>query len=126
VGRLEVAVQDAVLVSGRDGFSDGCQKLSRLAYRKQTPSQHLGQTAPLNKLHGEIRLPLGLTDFVDLHDIGMAQFRYRLGFLGKTGHLPGRGMAAGQNHLESYEPLERVLPGLVDNTHAALVQDSED
>ena len=80
------------------------------------------QRSAVAELQRDIRQAVMLADFVDLHDIRMAQMRYgfRLGV--KTRQLLRIGMDARADHLKRDEAIEVRLPRLVDDAHAAFAE----
>ncbi len=79
----------------------------------------LRQRGPLDELHREVLLALVLADLVDRHDVGMVEVGRRLGLGAEPLDVAARGEAAGEDHLERDDPVERRLPRLVDDPHPA-------
>ena len=75
----------------------------------------LGQRGPLYEFHREVLLALVLADLVDRHDVGMVEIGGRLGLGAEALDVARRGERAAEDHLESDDPIERRLPGLVDD-----------
>ena len=64
-------------------------------------------------------------DLVDLDDVRMLQRRHGLRFDEKAGQGIGAGVPSGEHHLEGDEPVELLLPRLVDDPHAAAAKLAE-
>ena len=119
VGRLEVAVQNAVGVGGVHGPRQGLDQLRRLQGVKGGAVKAVGETAALDVFQREEGLAVGLPDIVDLHDVRVLQPRHRLGFPAKTLQLLRAGVGPGADHLQGDHALQPQVPGLVDDPHAA-------
>ncbi len=80
----------------------------------------------IDELHAEERAALKLGDLVDRDDIGVVEIGGELGFAEEPLSLLVAGHLAREDHLRGDEPFDRLLPGLVDDAHAAasdLLQD---
>jgi hypothetical protein len=64
-------------------------------------------------------LPFREADFVDPDDVAMVQIGGRLRFGVKAFDLRFAGELASEDHLQSHQPIEADLPGLVNHPHAA-------
>ena len=82
----------------------------------------LVQAAAGQVLQLEERQAAGLADGVDLDDVRVLELGDRLGLAEEAGDGLGRGVRAGQDHLERARAIEPDLPGLVDDAHAAAAQ----
>ena len=118
VGRLQIAVHDPALVGRLHGLGQRGQQRGRLAGRLRRARQGLGQAAPLDELHGEVRPALVVAHVVDLDDVRVPQARHRLRFALEPRPLVRPGVGAGEQHLEGDEAVEPQVPGLVDDAHA--------
>ncbi len=119
VGRLEVAVQDAVPVGlMHRPRHRGHQAGGGPAVAGQ-PRQVAVEAAAVDQLHGEEGVALMPTGLVDGHDVGVIQAgqRPRLGVQKALDLL--RRVPAGQDHLEGDDAVEADLAGLEDDTHPA-------
>ena len=120
VGGLQVAVDDAppMGVVNRPGHL--LDQPGSLA-RRQWAVLDLGREAvALDEAHREVVLPRVFAHFVDRHDAGMIELGRGLGFGAEPLNLPRRRQPAGQDHLQGDEAVERLLPRLEDDAHAAL------
>src|SRR5262249_41764775 len=77
-------------------------------------------------LQGAEGQPVDLTDLIDLDDVGMLQTGYGLRLQTETGQLLFVSVAARQDHLQGNGTLQRQVPGLVDDPHAATAQHALD
>src|SRR5439155_3765721 len=119
VARLEVAVDDAlgVGVVGRGGDAGG-QGGGR-GGRPGGAVEALGEAAAGAVLHREVRPAGVLAGLVDGGDGRVLQPGDRLGLGAEAGQVGGGGVAAGEDHLQRDEAVERPLAGEVDDAHAA-------
>ena len=113
---LQVAVQDPALVGVVHGPDHGEHALD---FRARIAPGMLRQRGPLDELHRVVLLALVLAHLVDRHDVGVVEVRRRLGLGVEPLDVTARGEAAGEDHLERDEPVERHLPRLVDDPHPA-------
>ena len=88
--------------------------------------QLLVEAAAGTELQREEGTTLMLSDFVDLHNVGMLQAADRLRLGAEPRQVVGSGVGAGQDHLERDEAIESDLAGLVDDAHAAPAQLAQD
>ena len=126
VGRLEIAVNHAVGMSGMDGPRQGLDQLCRRTHRLGRALEVLGQAAAGHELEDKVRPARGLADIVDLDDVGMLQASDRRGLGAKAGQVLRAGLDPGQDHLQRHGAIETELPGLVDDAHAASSQLPQD
>ena len=126
VGRLEIAMNDAALVSGVHGPGQRSHELGRGTRLLRCGLQDLGQAAALDELQRQVRPAFVVSDLVDLDNVRMLQAGDGLGFGAKTGPLGLPGVGPGQDHLQGDEAIEAGLPGLVNDPHAAAPQLAED
>ena len=116
VGRLQVAMDDAVLVGVVDGAGDRFEESGRLARRLRLAHQLRPQRSAFDQLQRQIGFAVVFDDFVNLHDVGMRQARQRLGLDPRARHLA---IAAGAEAFQGDEPIEPQLASFVDDAHAA-------
>ena len=139
VRRLDVAVDDAVLVGVVDRLADlpheGEDLLDGDAGREGRPALRGGlllpidvvaEVASLQVLHREEVAAVLLSDLVDLHDVGVLEAGGGLGLAREAGDqlasivLLGRGLVdpvVELEDLERHDAIEVALPGLVDDPH---------
>src|SRR5262245_26635312 len=85
----------------------------------------LVETSAFDELEAEVELPFEFADFVDLHDIRMAELCNRLGFLAEPAAFFGVG-ANPADHFQGNEAFQTWLPGLVDDALAASSDATDD
>src|SRR5882724_7183580 len=122
VRRLEVAVQNAALVSVVNGFGDGFHPARRSAEFRNPKSEirnELGQVFPFHKIHREVVLAIVLADFVNGHYVRMLKLGRRLGLGAEPLHVRSAGQLPGQNHLHRDGAVETDLSRAIDHAHAA-------
>ncbi len=119
VDRLQVAVDDAVLVGVVDGAGQGADQVGGRPRRLRRAVQLAVEAAAVHVLQREVGAAFRLADLVNLDDAGVVQagHRLRLGLEARPVHLPGQ--AAREDHLERHRALQAELAGLVDDAHAA-------
>ena len=118
VGRFEVAVQHAALVSIVDGLRD-LLHVARGPSGRQRPRAHkVGKIVALNEIHREVGLAFHFAYFVDTDDVRMLETRRCLRF--GTEPFDGRpaGELAGQDHLECHLTVEVGLASAIDHAHS--------
>ena len=71
VGRLEIAVNHTVDMSGMDGPRQGFDELCRRTRRLGPALDVLGQAAAGHELENKVRPARGLADIVNLDNVGM-------------------------------------------------------
>ncbi len=72
VGRLEVAVQDALLVGGRQPRAELARDLHRLVLGQPADAaQQRRQVLAVDVLHGQVVVAVDLADVVDAADVGV-------------------------------------------------------
>ncbi len=119
---LEVAVDDTRQVRGVHRPGELGDEARRVPRRLRRPGEHPGEAAARHVLHREERQPVVLADLVDLHDVRVGQPRDRLGLAAEAHRLRRAGRRIALDHLDGDDAVEAVLPGLVDDAHAAAPQ----
>jgi len=84
VGRLQIAVQHAVLVHFVDGPGERFDEARRIPVRENLLADLPQEVAALKTLERQEKPSVELADFIDLHDVRMLQARERLGFGSKS------------------------------------------
>ncbi len=126
IGGFEVAVNDALLMRVVDGAGQGLGQLGGGPSGLRHAVDVVRQGAAFHKFHGEKGAVLVAAHLENLHDIRMTHLGNGLGFIQEAHELLGPGIFAGQYHLQGDEAVERQLPRLVDDAHAAPAQLLED
>jgi hypothetical protein len=126
VGRLEVAVDDFLLVGVLDGVGQGADQLGCLRGGLRLAGEVAIQAAPLDEFHGEVGSAQVLADLVDLHDVGVLHTCRRLRLDTEAGPFLRAGQGAVADQLERDQPLQTHLLRLEDDAHAAPAQFFQD
>ena len=130
VGRLEVAMHDALAVAVRHGITDLAEQADPPPNRQGPRGGEPGDRAgAIHELHHEERHPAergrsGAAG-VDVRDMGVPQAGQRLGFPQQP-LMRRRRNGPLANHLHRNRPPRSVLPGFVDPAHAAGRQQADD
>ena len=101
VARLEVAVNHAALVGIVDRFGNRGHQRGRLAGRKRSVGQPLGQALALDEAHREVVLALVLADLEDRDDPGVIEIGRGLGLGVEALDVGLIGKLAGEDHLRA-------------------------
>ena len=123
---LDVAMDDSQF--GRTGQcrGDRPQHFYRPRHRKTgSPLQLLFQVAAGNIFLRDVMLPVGLSNFEDLHNVLVRQSRHRPGLVVETPHVT---VVLGElrlEHLDGNLAIERILHGEVDVGHPPTAQPAE-
>ena len=120
--RLDVAVDDALLVRVLERLADGRHDHQRLLRRQLPRLQQLPQAHAVHKLHQQVIEAVGLAEVIDGDDVGMVEpgqgLRLAREPLGKARVFL---LLAGQD-LERHKAVEPRLARLIDHAHAAAAQ----
>ena len=81
VGRLQIAVDDALLVCAREPFGDLGRERERARLRQRAAAERLAQLLAANQLHRDERHTVGLADLVDDRDVRMLEHGCRTSLL---------------------------------------------
>ncbi len=126
VGRLDVAMHDALGVRRLERVRDLDRDGEDLVHRHRPPSHHLGQGLAVEQLHHDEVLLLVLLDRVDRADAGVVERRggARLALEPlERARVPRH---LGAQELERHAPPELRVLGLVDDAHAAAAELADD
>ncbi|MCI0681723.1 MAG: hypothetical protein L0Y71_06440 [Gemmataceae bacterium] len=119
VARLEVAVEDAVLM----GVMDRPRHLGQQRDRGLRVSDKLRraprQADAVDQLHAEVVLPFVFTDFIDRHNVRVVEIGRRFRLAMKPFDVGVAGQVAGEDHLQRNDAVETGLSSFVDHPHAA-------
>ena len=128
VGRLDVAVDHALVVRVGDGPGE-CQHEMHGHPRRQRPRvliEPLGQASARAELLGDVREPVGLADLVDRDDVWMRKPGCDLGLTQESPPQAGRDNRLGSRHLERHAAIERGIDGLGDAGKPAAASEPDD
>ncbi len=119
---LQIPVQNSPHVRmvnslGRLGQESRCRPEIGLERREL-----LGEVAPIDQFHTEELLTVVLTHFVDGHNARVIEQGNGLSLVLESAQLGLVGQRPGLDHLHSHGTIQRHLPRLVDNAHAAATQ----
>jgi hypothetical protein len=119
VGRLQVAVDHAAVVGVLHGCGDLPDARRRLTGRQRRAIHPVCQTRPRDELHHEVVPAVVLAEGVDGDDTRVLQLASRLGLGPEPLYLGVARQGAGSKDLQGDDPVRALLPGPVDDTHAA-------
>ena len=117
VGRLEIAVEDALLMSGMEGVGDLHGQASGFLRRQRAP-----QRRPVQELQDEIARP----DVVDLADVRVIQRRDGARLLLEAADAVGVGVTPGRQNLDCDVAAEARVMRAVDLAHSAPAEECHD
>ena len=120
VGRLQVAVDDPVVVGVLHGPGDACGRSGRprRGSRNRPGPTRRGERFASNEGHGQEVGAVDLADVVDGADVGVLEGGGRLGLADEPGG-GGRAVAGQAGDLEGDRAVEDCVVGQVDGPHAA-------
>ena len=119
-------MDDALVVGILHGQGHVAHNLGGQPRGQRSGDDLFAQAVAVDQFEGEEWFAVMRADFVDVDDVGMLEPGHRLGLGAKAGQIAFGGEVPGQDHLKGHEPVEPVLAGLVNHTHAATAQDVED
>ena len=106
--RLEVAMNDALFVRGRQSMSDLNAVIDCFANRHRAALQHLPQRAALQQLGDQVRCAFEDAELVDGKNVGMVESRCRLRLLLKAMQPVGVLRNKGRQDLDRDCPVSRT------------------
>ncbi len=112
-------MNDVMPVAVVDGAGERLDQFGRGARRPRGAVEPLLQAAALDELQRQVRVTVVFADVVDPNDVGMLELRDGLGLPAEAPPLLRGGRVAVQDHLQGDRALEVLLPGPVDDPHAA-------
>jgi hypothetical protein len=119
VRRLQITMQNATTMSISDRSTDRSEHLRRGTRRLRPIQQFPSERRSFNQLHTEEGAAIDLTDFVDGDDMSMMQLGGGFRFRTEPSQVRRRGQITSKDHLECDDPVQLLLPGLIDHPHAA-------
>jgi hypothetical protein len=120
---LEVAMDDAAVVGGRQRARDLPRQLDQLGLAHERPRQALAQGLTGDELHDDEGLAVGqVAEVVDLDDVGVAQGRGDAGLVEEPGHHVAGVGELRQQHLDRRRSAEQRVLGAVHGAHTTLAE----
>ena len=113
-------MENAALMGIVDGLGNGLYVAGGAPGGQWDPADQRRQTLPLDVIHRDEMLPFTETHFVDGDDAGMLQCGGGDGLGAETLHRLRRRVRPEQQQLESDDPVETLLAGLIDHAHATV------
>ncbi len=120
VGRLDVAVNDALavrMVEGLRGLNEDGAGLRD--FELALAEDVIGEVRPIDEFHCEVVGILDLVPLVQGDDVGVVEPGGVAGLAAEAFEGAGMGQEAGGEDLEGDDPAEADVHGLVDGAHAA-------
>lgn len=118
VGRLYVAMYDSLRVGRIQPIRDLDRQRQQTFSLQRTPRNFVLDRHPIQKLHGDERPSLLLTNVVDSANIGVIQRRRGLRLALKAGKCLRIVSNIFREEFQSDEPVEPRVLGFIDNSHA--------
>ena len=119
VRRLQIAVDDVLLVRGVERVGDLLRDRQRLVERDRAARDPRRQVVAVDQFHdqgGEVRC---LLEAVDRRDVRMVESREHFGFALKAREAIRIAGHRGRQHLDRHRPLQIAVGGAIDLAHAA-------
>src|SRR5262249_25748734 len=123
---LQVAVDDAVVVGGFEGFGDLHGDLGGLLQTERILPEPLGERLALDVLHGDELASLGLSALVHLADERVVQPRGGLGLEDEAIALAGIEVHSPGRELQGHVALQALVAGEEHLGHAPAPEDLDD
>src|SRR4029077_3421804 len=122
VGRLDVAVDDAVIVRVVQADGDAAQEPDGCRPAQAPLGHAAGEAAPGHVLDDHVGRPLDFAEVVDVDDVGMAHPGDRLGLVPEASDAIRVG-GDRLHDLDGADPLQLGVIGAVDETHRPLADE---
>ncbi len=115
-------MKNTALVREMHGSRQGFHQRRGFPFRLRRACTPAQQIAPIDVFQDKERPAVAFADLINPHNVRMLQPGHRFGL--DLEALPGRRVRVqtAREHLDGNRPIERTLPGLVDNAHAAPAQ----
>jgi hypothetical protein len=126
VGRLEVAVDDSLGVSGLQRLCDATRDCQRFLERHCTPGDPLSQGLAVHQLHHQETSAVVLLQAVDSGNVGVVEGGEEAGFALEPGEALGVRNERLWQELDRDCPAKVAVVGSVDLAHAALAELARD
>src|ERR1700678_1075439 len=119
VGRLDVAVHNALRVSRIQSIGDLDRQVAQNLSRNRFPGNAVLQSHAIKKLHGNEGRTVLVINLVDRADVGMIQCRSSFGLALKAQKRLRVFGDLIRQELQGHKAVERNILGLVDDAHSA-------
>ena len=111
-------------VRGRERVGHLRRQAQRALGRQRPGGHEIGQRPARDELHGDVVEPGVGADLVDGQDVGMVERGRGLRLAQEPARSRGFARLLGAHDLEGSQAAQPRVPGLVDDTHAALAESS--
>src|SRR5258706_7777785 len=125
VARLQIAMNNAAVVSLLRGLADLDDQIQALRRRQAVSGGILEQRVAMDSVHGEERSSTHDSGFENLRDAGMLETPERMRFLREAAEN-FRNSQAGLHHFEGDDSARTLLFGFVHNAHSTLADETDD
>ena len=125
VGRLQIAMDDSLLMRVVDGAGEDRTQLCRENRIPGIVRNDLSQVATFDQLQSEVRRALMAAQRENLNDVRVLQPRDRFGLCAKPLALNLPDMPGHEDHLERDRAFQLGITSAVDNAQAAATQFAE-
>src|SRR6476646_7162314 len=120
IAGLKVTVKHTTLVRVMDGARDCHHQINGFLFLRRELMEAVRETSALDEAHGQKRSRFAFTDFIDSDDIGMIQFRSRVGFAAKARKSRNGSETTAAHHFQRNDAIQRKLTGAKHRAHAPL------
>ena len=126
VFRLQIAMDDSLLVRGGEAVGDLRGDVQDAAVRRRPAAQQRPQVRSLDMLHDDVRRAAVGADFMDGDDVGMIERRRRAGLAGEARQaLPVAGETL-RKDFDGHRAAQRRIARVVDFSHATRPERPDD
>ena len=122
IGRFQIAVEDAAIVSGLHGAGEDLNNPCRVMRWQRCAVGMFLEAASLQILQRHERQAVMLANGVNLHDVRVLQAGDRFGLDAEPGEIVLAGVCPGADHLDRDQTLQPHVAGFVNDAHPALPQ----
>jgi len=126
VVRLQIPMDDAVLMSGAHGVREGSGQLEEPIQREAFSWNQLRKRLPEHELHGDEVHATRLLDGMDRHDVGVVEGRRRPRLAKEELYGSGVLLEVVRQEFHGDEAAEMLIARAVHHAHTALAQHTDD
>ena len=119
-------MHDPAFMGVVNGNRECANQLGRITRRLGLALEAIGERTTLDQFQRKERLAIVLADFKDLDNVGVLKLRSRRCLGPEASELIGTSVAGAKDDFERYQPIERFLPSLVNDPHAATAEFGND